>query len=73
MQDVHYKMCGRYLVAGAIEEEGDYSFTRFMMGDSLVFDFGEAQAVQDYFRQVGGVKVRLNECAHPSLWRAGCR
>ena len=34
-----------------------------MIGDSLVFDFGETQAVQDHFRQIGGVKVRLDECA----------
>ena len=39
MQDVHYKRCDRYLVASAIEGEGDYYVTKFMIGDSLVFDF----------------------------------
>ena len=65
MQDVHYKRCDRYLVASAIEEERNYSVTKFLVGDSLVFDFGETQAVQDYCRQIGGVKVRIDECAHP--------
>ena len=60
MQDAHYKRHDRYLAASAIEGEGDYSVTKFMIGDSLVFDFGETQAVQDYFRQIGGVKVHLD-------------
>ena len=51
----------------ALLRGGGYSVTKFMIGDSLVFDFGDTQAVQDYFRQVSGVK------AHPWLWRAGCR
>jgi hypothetical protein len=36
-----------------------------MIGDSLVFDFGEAKVVQDHFRQIGGVKVRLGVCVPP--------
>ena len=54
MQGVHYKRCDRYLVASAIEGEGDNSVTKSMIGDSLVIDFGEMQAVQDYFRHIGG-------------------
>ena len=63
MQDAHCKRYDRYLVASAIEEaceeEGDYSVTKFMIGDSLVFDFGETQAVQDYFKQISGVPVKV--------------
>ena len=59
MQDLHYKRMDRCLKANALEEEVDYAVTNFMIGDSLVFDFGETKAVQDHFRQIGGVKVRV--------------
>ena len=41
---------------------------KFMIGDSLTFDFGRARLVQKYFRNLGGVKVVvgariLYECA----------
>ena len=52
-------------VYGGLEEEVDYAVTNFMIGDSLVFDFGEAKVVQDHFTQIGGVKVRLGVCVPP--------
>ena len=61
MQDLHYKRMDRYLKANALEEEVDYAVTNFVIGDSLVFDFGETKAVQDHFRRIGGVKVRLGD------------
>ena len=65
MQDLHHKRMDRYLKANALEEEVNYAVTNFMIGDSLVFDFGEAKVVQDHFRQIGGVKVRLGVCVPP--------
>ena len=62
MQDAHHKRMDRYLKANAIGEGEDYAVTNFMIGDSLVFDFGGTRVVQDHFRQIGGVKVRLGDC-----------
>ena len=60
MQDAHYKRHDRHLAGSAIGEGGGHFATKSMVGDPLVFDFGEAQAVQGCFRQIDGIKVRLD-------------
>ena len=56
-QDAHYTRNTRYITACNEEGQEDFRVSRFFVGDSLAFGFGQVRSIQDFFSSLGGVKV----------------